>query len=335
MQPVALAAILCACLCAYLPALDAGWIWDDDAYVLENPAVRLEGGIADAWVPGRTPQWYPMVFVSFWVQHALHGIEPFGYHLVNVLLHLASTAMLWRLLLALGLPGATLAAALFALHPVQVESVAWVTERKNVLSMAFALASMLAWVRFLRDPRPLRARAGWWGAALLMFALAMLSKTTAVAVPVAMAAIAWWRPWEDGQGSAVPASAPGRGAWAAVAPLVPFFALGISLGLVTAWLEATHVGARGPEFERGGLERLLHAAQAWWAYLALWAWPTDLSFVHPPFDGSAWKPWAALAAGLAVAIAAVVAAGRGVRGAMVAFLCYSAGVFPALGFLNL
>ena len=71
---LAIAAILCACLGAYLPALDAGWIWDDDSYVLENPAVRTEDGFVDAWIPGRTPQWYPMVFVSLWAQHAVHGI---------------------------------------------------------------------------------------------------------------------------------------------------------------------------------------------------------------------------------------------------------------------
>ena len=133
---------------AYAPALAAGWIWDDDSYVWRNAVVQTPGGVLDAWVPGRTPQWYPMVFVSFWAQHALHGLDPFGYHLVNVLLHAASSLMLWRLLAALRLPGAAIAAAIFALHPMQVESVAWVTERKNVLSMAFALASVHCWLRW-------------------------------------------------------------------------------------------------------------------------------------------------------------------------------------------
>jgi hypothetical protein len=153
----------------YLPALQAGWIWDDDSYILDNPAVQLPEGIVHAWVPGATPQYYPLVFVSFWVQHAVHGLEPFGYHLVNLLLHLASSVLLWRLLVALRLPGALFAAALFAVHPVQVETVAWVTERKNVLSMAFSLASLLAWVRFLQDARPFSARAGWWGASFVLF----------------------------------------------------------------------------------------------------------------------------------------------------------------------
>ena len=90
----------------YLPALQAGWIWDDDSYILDNPAVQLPDGIVHAWVPGATPQYYPLVFVSFWVQHAVHGLETFGYHLVNLLLHLASSVLLWRVLVAFRLPGA-------------------------------------------------------------------------------------------------------------------------------------------------------------------------------------------------------------------------------------
>ena len=317
---LAVLVLAAAVLVAYWPALHAGWIWDDDSYVLENPVVRVPGELWRAWVPGATPQWYPLVFLSFGAQHAVHGVDPFGYHLVNVLLHLGSALMLWRLLAALRLPGAALAAALFALHPVQVESVAWVTERKNVLSMAFALGAMLAWVRWLRAGQG--GGRSWW-IAMALFACAMLSKTTAVAVPVAMAAVAWWQR---------PAGRDGRGVARAVAP---FFAVGVVMGLATAWIEATHVGARGAEFERGALERLLQAAQAWWAYVGLWAWPADLMFVYPRFGGPPWAGWAALAAGLAVALGCAIAARRGARGPMVAFLAYSAGVFPALGFINL
>jgi hypothetical protein len=111
--------------------------------------------------------------------------------------------------------------------------------------------------------------------------------------------------------------------------------VGAGMGAVTAWLEATHEGARGAEFVRGPMERILHAAQAWWAYLSMWTWPADLVFVHPPFAGGEGRAWTALGAGCAVAVAAVLAARRGHRWAMVAFLTYSAGVFPALGFVNL
>ncbi|NBQ16093.1 MAG: hypothetical protein EBU31_16150, partial [Proteobacteria bacterium] len=331
---IAMFVICVAAFAAYGPALRAGWIWDDDSYILDNPAVQLPGGVLDAWVPGSTPQYYPLVFVSFWVQHGLHGLDPYGYHLANVLLHVGSSIMLWRLLRRMRVPGSLLAAGLFALHPVQVETVAWVTERKNVLSMAFALASLISWVRFLQDTRPFAARAGWWGLSFVLFAMAMLSKTTAVAVPVAMVAIAWWRPWDaaDDHPELVRPASPVR---ASVMLAVPFFVLGIAMGLFTAWVEATLVGARGAEFARPALERLMQASQAWWFYLGTWGWPHGLMFVYPAFDGPAWLPWLALLAGLSVAVAAFMAARRGVRGPMVAFLCYSAGVFPALGFINL
>jgi tetratricopeptide (TPR) repeat protein len=331
---IAMFVICVAAFAAYGPALRAGWIWDDDCYILDNPAVQLPGGVLDAWVPGSTPQYYPLVFVSFWVQHGVHGLDPYGYHLANVLLHVGSSIMLWRLLRRMCVPGSLLAAGLFALHPVQVETVAWVTERKNVLSMAFALASLISWVRFLQDMRPFAARAGWWGLSFVLFAMAMLSKTTAVAVPVAMVAIAWWRPWDaaDDRPELARPALPMR---ATAVLAVPFFVLGIAMGLFTAWVEATLVGARGAEFARPAMERLMQAAQAWWFYLGTWVWPHGLMFVYPAFDGPAWLPWLALLAGISVAVAAFVAARRGVRGPMVAFLCYSAGVFPALGFINL
>jgi len=318
----ALAAVA-AVLLAYAPALAAGWIWDDDSYVWRNAVVQTPGGVVDAWVPGRTPQWYPMVFVSFWVQHAVHGLDPFGFHLVNVLLHAASALLLWRLLAALRVPGAALAAVVFALHPMQVESVAWVTERKNVLSMAFALGSVLCWLRWDVPGGPVRDRAGWWGASFALFVLAMLSKTTAVAVPVAIAAIAWWRSTPGARGSA---------RWA----VLPYFVVGVVMGLVTAWLEATHVGASGgAEFQASLLDRLRSAGMAWWWYLWAWAVPVQRSFVHAGFPAAAWVGWLAVAGGVAAAVGAWRLSRRGHRGAWVAFLTYSAGVFPALGFVNL
>lgn len=327
-------ALVALAFLALWPALGAGWIWDDDMYVLANPAVLRPGGWLHAWVPGSTPQWYPLVFASFALQHAVHGLDPFGYHLVNVVLHSASAWLLWRLLARLGLPGAWLAAGLFAVHPIQVESVAWISERKNVLSMAFALGSMHAWLSFLgHGPGAARARA-WW-AAFVLLACALLSKTTAVALPVAMVAVAWWRPPGAGGpgGAARTDASPMRAAWRAAAP---FFALGLAMGLATAWLEANHVGASGgAEFARAPHERLLGAARAWWWYLGAWAWPVQSCFVQSPADPSSWRGWAALGAGLATMVAAGMASRRGARGPLAAFLCYSAGVFPALGFVNL
>lgn len=306
---------------AYWPALQAGWIWDDDSYVTANMVIQSPDGIWRAWIPGETPQYYPLVFVSFWLQHAAHGLQPMWFHLVNVLLHVVSALLLWRLLERLEVRGAVLAAAIFALHPVQVESVAWVTERKNVLSMCFALLSVLAWLRW-SQPTELRRGSGWWlSASFGLFLAAMLSKTTAAAVPVALLAIEWWK---------------GPRLRAAVLAVAPFLVTGVSLGLFTARMEIEKVGAVGEEFERTAVERLAQASQAAWFYPYTWVWPADLMFVYPRFsqgpDG--WIPWLAFAGALACGVVAVLLARRGARGPAALLAVYAAGIFPALGFLN-
>src|SRR5687767_5411298 len=139
---------------AYLPAFGAGFIWDDPDYILNNPTLRSPEGLARMWTDRHAlPQWYPLVHTTFWVEYQLWGTNPAGYHAVNVALHALSAIVLWRLLKRINLPGAWLAACLFAVHPVHVESVAWVTERKNVLSGLLYLLAMFTYVRAidLRD----------------------------------------------------------------------------------------------------------------------------------------------------------------------------------------
>ena len=127
-------AIMALALVAYLPALQAGYIWDDDSYLTANPHVQAPDGLARIWVPGHTPQYYPLVFTGFWIEHALWGLQPAGYHLVNILLHAINAVLVWRLMRRIGVPGAWVIGAVFAVHPIHVESVAWITERKNCLS---------------------------------------------------------------------------------------------------------------------------------------------------------------------------------------------------------
>jgi Flp pilus assembly protein TadD len=312
-------------LLTYVPSLSNGTIWDDDAYVTENRNLRSVEGLARIWTdPRATPQYYPLVHTSYWLEHRLWGVEPAGYHLVNVLLHATSVLVLWGLLRRLGLPGATLAAALFAVHPVQVETVAWITERKNTLSGLFYLCSAAAWLRF-RPPEDERAGggAGAWLASFLCFAGALLSKSVTATLPAALLVVTWWKR--------------GRIGWRRdVLPLLPFFALGIALGLHTAWLERTHVGAAGPAWDLSFVERTLIAGRALWFYAAKLVWPHPLIFVYPRWSIDAGDPRQHLFPLAAVLLVGVLWALRGRigRGPLAAALFFGGSLLPASGYFD-
>ena len=183
-------------LLAYAPAYrTCGFIWDDDGYVEENKTLRSTVGLREIWLrPGATPQYYPLVFTTFWVEYHLWGLRPMGYHIVNVLLHGLNSGLLWLLLRRLNVSGAWFAAAIFALHPVHVESVAWVTERKNVLSGFFCLLAFLAYLRFAPPERPEEKPAWrWYAVSLGLFLAALLSKTITCSLPAVLVLVYWWK----------------------------------------------------------------------------------------------------------------------------------------------
>jgi tetratricopeptide (TPR) repeat protein len=311
---------------AYLPALRGGFIWDDDAYVTENPTLHDWEGLRQIWFKvGAVPQYYPMVHTTFWLEYHLWGFNPFGYHLVNILLHAIAAILFWRVLLRLRVPGAWLAAVIFALHPVEVESVAWITERKNVLSTVFYFTAALAYLRFAawEEPGgPNRLRRYWYLGALVLFLAALLSKTVTCSLPAALLLLCWWKK--------------GRVKWGEILPLLPFFVLGVGLGLMTAWIEKYHVGARGAEWSLTFVERCLIAGRALWFYAGKLAWPAQLTFIYPRWtvETAAWWQW------LFPLAAAVVMAGlwrarqwMG-KGPLVAVLFFAGTLVPALGFVN-
>ena len=186
----ALLLLLGMTLFAYFPAMHGGYIWDDKQYVTENVTLRSVDGLRQIWFEPQSTnqQYYPVLLTAFWVQYRLWGDDPLGYHITNVALHAVNAGLLWILLARLGVSGALLAAALFALHPVHVESVAWVTELKNVLSGMFSLLTLLAWVRFIKTRQ-------WQGYALTLFLFlcGMLSKTAVVTLPLVLLLLAWWK----------------------------------------------------------------------------------------------------------------------------------------------
>ncbi len=331
--------LVAATVAAYLPALSAGFIWNDAAYITENPTLDGLSGLKLIWTePRANEQYYPLVFSTFWFEKRLWGLSPLGYHLVNVLFHAGSALLLWRLLRRLGLPGAWFGAALFALHPLCVESVAWITERKNTLSMLFSLLAAHAFLassdareaqrqhqgrRKAPSPAPWHRRPGaLYLAALTAFTLALLAKTTAAVLPPVLLVLAWWRR--------------GKLRWADVRPLVPFFAVGLALAWNTAWLERTMVRASGPEWSLSPTGRVVLAGRVLFFYLAKLLRPAGLLFVYPRWaiDPGVLTQWLPTLAAVATVVAAWVLRRRLGRGPLAVALLFGGVLFPAMGFFN-
>lgn len=263
-------------MAAYLPALRAGFIWDDDAYVINNAMLTAPDGLKQIWFSAhRQSQYFPLAYTALRIERALWGLKPQGYHVVNVLLHILNALVLWRLLRRLMIPGAWLAAAIFALHPVQVESVAWITELKNVQSSLFYLLAVWAWVGFAEKPDAPRWKFYWL--ALLFHALALLSKTTACTLPAALLLILWWRRETIG--------------WRRMAQVLPFLFLGLAMGLTSVWWEQ-HLGNYVPEagVTLGFMGKALVASRAVWFYAAKVFWPANLTFSYPRWEVDA-RDW--------------------------------------------
>jgi len=309
-------------LIAYQPAWHAGFIWDDDAYLTQNPLLTAPDGLRRIWFSLDSPsQYFPLTYTTFYIERAWWGLNPAGYHWVNLLLHAANALLVWRLLARLRVPGAWLAAAIFALHPVQVESVAWITERKNVLMGFFFLLTLLAWLKFIdkQCKRPWR----FYVLALVFYALALAAKTTACTLPAALLLILWLekKPIH----------------WLRLAQVAPFVAMGIGMGLVTVWWEQHHQGTQGKLFDMGPMERVLVASRALWFYAGKLLWPVNLMFSYPRWtmaasDARAYGWLLATAAAGVVIWRARQWTGRSVE---VAALFFATTLSPVLGFVML
>jgi len=321
------AALLVAALfLAYLPALNAGFIWDDEDYVTHNPEIRTADGLGRIWFePSSLPQYYPLVHTTYWIEYHLWELDPFGYHLVNIVLHGLGCVLLFAVLRGLGIPLAFLATALFALHPVHVESVAWITERKNVLAGFFYFAALLAWLRWKPIDRdgtdPGRSPFFYW-LALAAFCLALFSKTVTCSLPAVIVLLIWWKR--------------GRLDKKEILGTLPFFAVGLFMALVTAAMEKEHVLAKGADWDFSIVERCLIAGRAVWFYAAKLVWPFDLCFNYTRWtvDGAAW--WQYIFPLLLVLTAAAlwVLRHRLGRGPLAALLIFAGSLLPALGFFN-
>ena len=302
---------------SYGPAWQGQLIWDDDAH-LTKPELRSLGGLVRIWTePGATQQYYPLVHSLFWLEHRLWGDATLPYHLVNIVLHFLGALLFGKVLQQLKVPGAWLGAALFALHPLQVESVAWISELKNTLSGVFFFSALLFYLRFDEAPRRI-----YYLVALSLFVLGLFCKTTIAPLPAVLLVIFWWQ----------------RGKLSFkrdVVPLIPFFVLGIGAGLFTAWVEHRFIGARGEAFHLSLVERILIAGHAFWFYFSKLVWPANLIFIYPRWQISASVWWQCLLPIAALLLFGLLFALRKrSRAPLAAFLIFAGLLFPALGFIN-
>lgn len=314
---VCAAALVAAVFLAYQPAWHGGFIWDDDGH-LTRPDLRSWHGLYRIWFDlGATQQYYPLLHSAFWLEHKLWGDSPTGYHLVNIALHITAALMVAVLLQRLAIPGAWLAAAIFALHPVNVESVAWITELKNTLSAVFYLGSAIAYLRFDET-----RKASWYLTAIGLFMFGLLSKTVVATMPGALLLVFWWKR--------------GRLSWQRdVRPLLPFFLIGAGAGIFTAWVERTLIGAHGAQFDFSIVERCLIAGRAIWFYLGKLVWPAHLVFIYPRWqiNETVWWQYLFPAAALLL-LAALWLLRRRSRSPLAAMLFFVGTLFPVLGFFN-
>jgi len=259
------ACLIALTLLAYIPAMNAGTIWDDAGFVFDNAAVSSRRGLHFIWLTKSNADFFPLTLSSLWLEYRLWGPNPIPYHITNILLHACSAVLLWRLLRQLKVPGAYLGAMLFAVHPVNVASVAWITERKNTLSMLFYLLSALYFFRFDENPRHKT-----YILSLVFFLAALLSKTSAVVLPPILLAIIWWK----------------RRAWTRqdLLRVAPYFVIGIVLGLVTVWFQQRSLTSTDANEMPTLAQRLALPGWVVWFYLGKVLFPWPLLMGYPRWE---------------------------------------------------
>jgi len=305
----------------YRPAWHGGFIWDDDRYVTHNHLLTAPDGLRRIWFSLDAPsQYFPLAYTVLRIERSLWGLNPTGYHWVNILLHVANALLVWRVLSRLKIPGASLAAAVFAVHPVQVESVAWISELKNVLMGFFFLLTLWMWIEYV-DPTK-RHRSLFYLGALVFYLLALFAKATACTLPAALLLILWLKKKPIGR--------------RALLEIIPFVVLALGIGMVAVWWEKYHQGTR-VLVSLGPIDRLLIASRAAWFYLSKIFWPSDLTFIYPQWQIDATNPVAYLWLIAAVVFAVMVYYGRRFfgRSVEVAALFFVTTLGPLLGFIML
>lgn len=309
--------VVLACV-VYLPVLHATLIWDDSFMVTDNKMLRSASGLYDIWFTNKPADHIPVTLSALWLQYQLWGTNPLGFHVVNVLLHALGAVLLWRVLLQLRLPGAWLAAAVFALHPVCAASAAWVSEQKNTVSLVFYLWTVLCYLRF--EEKPSRKN---YALALIVFVFTLLTKGSVVVLPAVLTVLIWWKNRVLTKGDML--------------RLAPFFVTAFAEAMAAIWFQNHRAigGEMIQDLNRAG--QLIAATRAVWFYL--WkAWvPWNITVIYPQWTID-WRsileysPALAIIAVLAVAWRFRATWGRHVLFALLAFIVT---LFPVMGFFNM
>ena len=310
---------------SYVPVWKAGFVWDDNEILTINPCIIGPLGLKEIWA-SKAADICPLTLTTFWVEHAIWGLNPLAYHLVNVLLQGLNAVLLWRVLKCLRVEGAWLGAALWALHPVMVESVAWVTEMKNTESGLFFLCSILFFVKWLRVRESGERRAGGglnYGLSLLFAALAMAAKSSTVILPFVLCLCAWW--------------IEGRLSWRYVRRTIPFFLIAIAAGALAMWTQGLQLAkAPDPQWTRAWPERIAAAGEALWFYLGKLLFPHPLMTVYPRWqtDAGQWSSYLPLLAAIAIFSVLWLRHEAWSRACFFAFAYFVVALLPAMGLLD-
>ena len=263
-----LLAFLVAIFVFYFPALSGEFLWDDVNFSDER-TIHNWSGLWDIWFApsevSKEGHYWPATYTTFWLEHKLFGLNPLGYHIVNCILYFLNVVLIWRLLLKLEVPGAWAISMIFTVHPLHVESVAWLIERKSLLSALFYLGAVHVWLRFRESPN-----SKTYILALGLYALGMLSKSIVVTLPAALLVLLWWKQERVSVQDAM--------------HLLPFFIVGFAITLGDYLF---YVSREEIDLAYSFVERILIAAQVVWFYVGKLLWPTNLIVIYPHWDVSA------------------------------------------------
>jgi Tfp pilus assembly protein PilF len=310
--------LLCLPIIVLFPGLTGDFIWDDYTLLVDNPLIKASDGIFQFFFSSKAHDYFPLFSASFWIEWRLFGLNPVGYHIITLLFHITNAFLIWLILHRLSIPGSWLAALLFAIHPVNVESAVWISEQKNTLSMFFFLLTIFYYIKFLENNKTRTLVIS-----VFLFLLASLSKTAVVMTPVFLLFLTWWKKGsfsiKDGF------------------KISPFFLLSFVFGLITLWFQHERVIDIDIVRDDSFLSRFIIAGFAFWFYIGKAVFPHDLLFVYPFFkaDIASLYSYIPMTLVLVLLLAVLFLKGKYMHHIRLTIWYIFLMIFPVLGFLNI